>query len=150
MVLGRLKQNGSNPFEVTLNVTSITMSNLNGSNVAVLKLARRPVLSPYIQPICLGNRLFAVGSTCWAAGWNAGRGGGESRTTRLLPSFIQMFHLSHVSLSSSEEQVLQEFQTSVENCLNVSAFGDTICTGTFVLEQVRDHRGHARPHGDAL
>nr|XP_040046878.1 transmembrane protease serine 9-like [Gasterosteus aculeatus aculeatus] len=109
VVLGRLKQNGSNPFEVTLNVTSITMSNLNGSNVAVLKLARRPVLSPYIQPICLGNRLFAVGSTCWAAGWNAGRGG--------------------------EEQVLQEFQTSVENCLNVSAFGDTICTGTFVLEQ---------------
>ncbi|KAL6102406.1 uncharacterized protein ACO6RY_02019 [Pungitius sinensis] len=110
VVLGRLKQNGSNPFEVTLNVTNITMSNLNGSNVAVLKLARRPVLSSYIQPICLDNgRTFAVGSICWAAGWNAGRGG--------------------------VEQVLQEFQTSVENCGNASAFGETICTGTFTLEQ---------------
>ncbi|KAM8844788.1 polyserase-2 [Spinachia spinachia] len=110
VVLGRLKQNGSNPFEVTLNVTNITMSNLNGSNLAVLNLARQPVLSDYIQPICLDNgRTFPVGSTCWAAGWNAGQGG--------------------------VEQVLQEFQTSVENCGNVSAFGDTICTGTFVLEQ---------------
>uniref|UniRef100_A0A3Q1ITP8 Peptidase S1 domain-containing protein n=1 Tax=Anabas testudineus TaxID=64144 RepID=A0A3Q1ITP8_ANATE len=38
-VLGRLKQNGSNPFEVTLSVTNITRSHLTGSNVAVLRLA---------------------------------------------------------------------------------------------------------------
>ncbi|XP_068581893.1 transmembrane protease serine 9-like [Cebidichthys violaceus] len=110
VVLGRLKQNGSNPFEVMLNVTNITMSNLTGSNVAVLKLASRPSLSDYIQPVCMDDgRTFAVGSTCWAAGWSSGRGG--------------------------EEQVLQEFQTSVENCGNASSSSDSICTGLFTLEQ---------------
>ncbi|KAK2863538.1 hypothetical protein Q5P01_003071 [Channa striata] len=32
VVLGRLKQNGSNPFEVTMNVTDITLSNQTGSH----------------------------------------------------------------------------------------------------------------------
>ncbi|XP_044037525.1 transmembrane protease serine 9-like isoform X2 [Siniperca chuatsi] len=107
VVLGRLKQNGSNPFEVTLNVTNITLSTLNGSNVAVLHLATRPTLSDFIQAICLDNgRTFTVGSTCWAAGWRSGQGGG----------------------------VLQEFQTSVVNCGNTST-SDSICTGSFTLEQ---------------
>uniref|UniRef100_A0A3Q1IWK7 Peptidase S1 domain-containing protein n=1 Tax=Anabas testudineus TaxID=64144 RepID=A0A3Q1IWK7_ANATE len=78
-VLGQLKQNGSNPFEVTLNVTNITLSNLTGSNVALLHLGSQPTLSNYIQPICLDNgQTFTVGSTCWAAGWSSGRGGGET------------------------------------------------------------------------
>ncbi|XP_038594481.1 transmembrane protease serine 9-like [Micropterus salmoides] len=81
VVLGRLNQNGSNPFEVTLKVTNITVSNITGSNVAVLRLATRPTLSNHIQPICLDNgQTFTVGSTCWAAGWSAGQGGGESIT----------------------------------------------------------------------
>jgi len=81
VVLGRLKQNGSNQFEVTLNVTNITMSTKDGFNVAVLRLAARPGLSDYIQPICMDNgQTFAVGVTCWVAGWSAGRGGGESRS----------------------------------------------------------------------
>ena len=101
MVLGRLKQNGSNPFEVTLNVTNITQSTLNGSNVAVLHLATQPTLSNYIQPICLDNgRTIAVGTTCWAAGWSSGRGGGES--TGVLPlcitSPLQIQHLGHCTL----------------------------------------------------
>ncbi|GLD48851.1 transmembrane protease serine 9 [Lates japonicus] len=76
VVLGRLRQNGSNPFEVTLKVTNITLSNLTGSNVAVLHLATPPTLSDYIQPICLENgRTFSTGTTCWAAGWSSGRGG---------------------------------------------------------------------------
>ncbi|XP_044187004.1 transmembrane protease serine 9 [Thunnus albacares] len=109
VVLGRLKQNGSNPFEVTLNVTNITLSNLTGSNVAVLHLAAQPTLSDYIQPICLDNgQTFTVGSTCWAAGWSSGRGG--------------------------VEQALQEFQTTVVNCGNAST-SDNICTGSFTLEQ---------------
>ncbi|KAG8006569.1 Transmembrane protease serine 9, partial [Nibea albiflora] len=109
VVLGRLKQNGSNPFEVTLNVTNITLSNLTGSNVAVLHLETKPSLSDYIQPVCLDNgRTFSVGTTCWAAGWGAGRGG--------------------------EEEVLQEFQTSVLNCGNASS-SESICTGSFTLEQ---------------
>ncbi|XP_070837446.1 serine protease 48-like [Chaetodon trifascialis] len=109
VVLGRLKQKGSNPFEVTLTVTNITLSNLIGSNVAVLRLATRPTLSDYIQAICLDNgRTFTEGSTCWAAGWSAGRGG--------------------------EEEVLQEFQTSVVKCGSTST-SDTICTGPFTLEE---------------
>ncbi|XP_071321338.1 polyserase-2 [Trachinotus anak] len=109
VVLGRLRQNGSNPFEVTLNVTNITLSNLTGSNVAVLQLETKPTLSDYIQPICLDNGLsFSVNSTCWAAGWSLGRGG--------------------------EEQVLQEFQTTVLDCGNASTT-ESICTGVFTLEQ---------------
>ncbi|XP_026230166.1 transmembrane protease serine 9-like isoform X2 [Anabas testudineus] len=106
-VLGRLKQNGSNPFEVTLNVTNITLSNLTGSNVAVLHLGSQPTLSNYIQPICLDNgQTFTVGSTCWAAGWSSGRGG---------------------------EEVLQETQTTVADCGNVTS--SSICTGFFTLDQ---------------
>ncbi|XP_044187046.1 uncharacterized protein LOC122966781 [Thunnus albacares] len=109
VVLGRLNQNGVNSFEVTLNVTNITLSTLTGSNVAVLHLAVQPTLSDYIQPICLDNgQTFTVDSTCWAAGWSSGRGG--------------------------VEQVLQEFQTTVVNCGN-TATSDDICTGSFTLEQ---------------
>lgn len=90
-MLGRLKQNGSNPFEVMLKVRNITMSNLTGSNIAVLKLASRPSLSDYIQPVCMDDgRTFSVGSTCWAAGWSSGRGGGESRTTLRIASPLQI------------------------------------------------------------
>ncbi|XP_067334276.1 transmembrane protease serine 9-like [Channa argus] len=109
VVLGRLKQNGSNPNEVRLNVTNITLSNLTGPNVAVLHLASMPPLSNYIQPICLDNgQTFTVGSTCWAAGWSSGRGG--------------------------VEQVLQEFQTTVVDCGNTST-SNSICTGFISLEQ---------------
>ncbi|KAK2863624.1 hypothetical protein Q5P01_003157 [Channa striata] len=108
VVLGRLKLNGSNPFEVTLNVTKITLSNQTGSNVAMLHLATPPTLSNYIQPICLKNRrTFSVGSTCWAAGWSS-RGGGV-------------------------EQVLQEIQTSVVECGNTSS--DSLCTEAFTVDQ---------------
>ncbi|XP_042249225.1 transmembrane protease serine 9-like [Thunnus maccoyii] len=109
VVLGRLKQNGVNSFEVKLKVEKITLSTLTGSNVAVLHLAARPTLSKYIQPICLDNgKTFTVGSKCWAAGWNSGRGG--------------------------DEQALQEFQTSMVNC-GTAATSDNICTGSFTLEQ---------------
>ncbi|XP_024128745.1 polyserase-2 isoform X2 [Oryzias melastigma] len=110
VVLGRLKQNGSNPFEVSLTVTNITLSNQTGSNVAVLKLSTAPVLNDYIQPICLDNgRTFPVGTTCWAAGWSSGRGG--------------------------EEKVLQEFQTSVLECSRPTAANDSICTTMFTLAE---------------
>ncbi|XP_056871562.1 transmembrane protease serine 9-like [Takifugu flavidus] len=109
VILGRLNQNGSNPFEATANVTNITLSNVTGSNVAVLHLETSPTLSDYVQPICLDSgQTFAEGLTCWVAGWSAQRGG--------------------------EEQRLQEFQTRVVNCGNVSS-GGNICTETFTLEQ---------------
>ncbi|KAF7645126.1 hypothetical protein LDENG_00209450 [Lucifuga dentata] len=109
VILGLLKLNGSNPFEVTLNVKNITLSNLTGSNVAVLTLATRPPLSNYIQPICMDNgQTFAVGTTCWAAGWSTGRGGSE--------------------------ELLQVVQTSVVDCGSISQ-SDSLCTGAMTLEQ---------------
>ena len=77
VVLGSLKLNGINPFEVTLSVTNITMSNLKGDNIALLQLGTKPTLSNYIQPICLdtSNTDVTLGSTCWVAGWDAGQGG---------------------------------------------------------------------------
>ncbi|XP_016895869.1 transmembrane protease serine 9-like isoform X2 [Cynoglossus semilaevis] len=109
VILGRLKQNGSNPFEMKFNVTNITMSNETGSNVAVLHLQTRPTLSDYIQPICLGTtQIFGVGTTCYVAGWSFGQGG--------------------------EEQVLQELQTKVVECGDTSTT-DNICTEDFTLEK---------------
>uniref|UniRef100_A0A3B5RCG9 Zgc:100868 n=1 Tax=Xiphophorus maculatus TaxID=8083 RepID=A0A3B5RCG9_XIPMA len=109
VVLGRLKQNGSNSFESSFNVSNITMSNLTGSNIALVQLSTSPTLSNYIQPICLDNgRTFPVGSSCWAAGWSSGRGG--------------------------VEELLQEFQTSVLTCENVSST-ENICTSEFTLEK---------------
>lgn len=108
MVLGRLRQNGSNPFEVTVAVTNITRSNVTGSNVAVLHLATKPALSDYIQPVCLDTgRTFAAGSSCWATGWSPGRGGGESdrhwrlppppRSTGLFSPPVIIHHFSRTS-----------------------------------------------------
>ncbi|XP_015248484.1 PREDICTED: transmembrane protease serine 9-like [Cyprinodon variegatus] len=109
VVLGRLKQNGSNPNEQTFNVANITLSNLTGSNIALLQLSTKPILNNYVQPICLENgRSFSAGSTCWATGWSSGNGG--------------------------EEQVLLEFKTTVVECENISS-ADSICTQVFTLEQ---------------
>ncbi|KAM9433326.1 polyserase-2-like isoform 2-T2 [Salvelinus alpinus] len=110
VILGRLKQSGSNPHEVTQNVINITMSNVTGKNVAILRLASQPTLSDYIQPICVdkGTRTFSTGTPCWVAGWATGQGGAE--------------------------EVLQEFQTSVVECVNVSST-DNICTGAVTLLQ---------------
>ncbi|KAG5832014.1 hypothetical protein ANANG_G00286620 [Anguilla anguilla] len=51
--LGRLSQNGSNPFQMAVNVSNITLSNQTGANVALLKLAGKPTLTNYIQPVCV-------------------------------------------------------------------------------------------------
>uniref|UniRef100_A0A3P9J272 Peptidase S1 domain-containing protein n=1 Tax=Oryzias latipes TaxID=8090 RepID=A0A3P9J272_ORYLA len=110
VVLGRLKQIGSNPFEVSLKVTRIVLSNLTGFNIGVMQLSSQPPLADYIQPICLDNgRTFPEGATCWAAGWNSGRGGSE--------------------------QVMQQFQTSVLNC--GGALSNSVCTTVFTLQQVQ-------------
>ncbi|XP_036003892.1 polyserase-2 [Fundulus heteroclitus] len=109
VVLGRLNQNGSNPFERSLKVVNITLSSLTGNNIALLKLASPPTLNDYIQPICLGvGRTFSAGSVCWAAGWSSKRGG--------------------------EAQALQELQTTVRDCVNASS-NDVLCTDSISLEQ---------------
>ncbi|KAF4093039.1 hypothetical protein AMELA_G00027740 [Ameiurus melas] len=107
--LGRLSQNGSNPNEVSVNVTNITFSEGDSNNIAVLQLSSMPTLSNFIQPICVdqGNNNFSVGTQCWAAGW--GTGGGA-------------------------QQTLQQFSTVIVNCANTSS-SNSICTEAIPIEQ---------------
>ncbi|KAL6476713.1 hypothetical protein MHYP_G00152120 [Metynnis hypsauchen] len=110
VILGQLIQNGSNANEVSVSVTKISLSTGTTNNVAVLQLSRKPTLTNYIQPICvdLGDNSFPVNTQCWAAGW--GSGGGV-------------------------EQTLQQFNTTILDCGNVSSSSSSICTGVMPLEQ---------------
>ncbi|XP_066579276.1 serine protease 53 [Amia ocellicauda] len=107
--LGRLKQNGSNPFEVSVGVVSVTFSTLNGTNIALLKLNTNVSFSDYILPVCLagGSSSFGPGTKCWVMGWGNANGQGE--------------------------QILQEVQTSITACGNTSST-DKICTSALDLE----------------
>ncbi|KAL7850291.1 hypothetical protein SRHO_G00196400 [Serrasalmus rhombeus] len=110
VILGQLKQNGSNANEVSVSVTKISLSTGTANNIAVLQLSLKPTLTNYIQPICvdLGDDSFPVNTQCWAAGW--GSGGGV-------------------------EQTLQQFNTTILNCGNTSSSNSSICTGIMPLEQ---------------
>ncbi|KAJ8347345.1 hypothetical protein SKAU_G00287460 [Synaphobranchus kaupii] len=107
--LGRLRQNGSNPFEMTVNVSSITLSSLTGTDIALLKLATNASLTMYIQPVCVDlSGMDFGGVQCWVTGWGAGQGG--------------------------EQQTLQELQTTIVSCGNSSSSGN-ICTEPLPLQQ---------------
>ncbi|XP_057717297.1 transmembrane protease serine 9-like isoform X2 [Corythoichthys intestinalis] len=107
--LGHLRQNGSNSYVTEMHVTNITTSTLSGQNVAVLHLATQPSLSNFIQPICMeSGQTFAIGSTCWVAGWSASNGG--------------------------EEQVSHEVNTSLIDCGDSSS-AENICTEPIGLDQ---------------
>ncbi|KAM4717046.1 transmembrane protease serine 9-like [Anableps anableps] len=109
VVLGRLKQNGSNPFEQSFNVVNITLSSLPGSNIALLQLSTKPKLNNYVQPICLDNgRTFPEGSICWATGWSSGAGG--------------------------VEEFLLKFDTEVLSC-GAESVNNSLCTRVFTREQ---------------
>ncbi|XP_072549133.1 polyserase-2-like [Salminus brasiliensis] len=116
VILGRLKQGGSNANEVSVSVKNISLSSGSENNVAVLQLSRKPTLSDYIQPICVdqGNHSFTINSQCWASGWGSG-GGGIS------------------------EQTLQQFNTTILDCGSASSSTSSICTGVMPLEQT--HKG---------
>ncbi|KAL6476703.1 hypothetical protein MHYP_G00152020 [Metynnis hypsauchen] len=110
VILGRLKQNSSNAYEVFISVTKISISSDIGNSVAVLQLSLKPALSDYIQPICvdLGDNSFPVNTQCWASGWGSG---GEA------------------------EQTLQQFNTTILDCGSASSSNRSICTGVMPLEQ---------------
>uniref|UniRef100_W5LYS8 Peptidase S1 domain-containing protein n=1 Tax=Lepisosteus oculatus TaxID=7918 RepID=W5LYS8_LEPOC len=111
VILGRLKQNGSNPFERSLGVQSVQTSQLGGTNVALLKLDTKVSFTDYIQPICLaGERVsFPIGAQCWVTGWGNATGTGEN--------------------------TLQQVSTAITACVNVSS-ADNLCTGSLDLQQV--------------
>ncbi|MBN3321611.1 TMPS9 protease, partial [Atractosteus spatula] len=95
VILGRLKQNGSNPFERSLGVQSFQTSQLGGTNIALLKLNAKVSFTDYIQPICLaGERVsFPTGAQCWVTGW------GNAAGTVLL-SLIKELHTNWPSCTS--------------------------------------------------
>ncbi|KAI4891702.1 hypothetical protein NFI96_033342 [Prochilodus magdalenae] len=107
VILGRLIQNSTNPNEVSLNVTNITLSSGAANNVAVLQLSRKPTLTDYIQPICvdLGGDSFPMNTQCWGAGWGSG----------------------------GVENTLQQFNTTILDCGNASSSNSSICTGVMSL-----------------
>uniref|UniRef100_A0A8C6PCH7 Peptidase S1 domain-containing protein n=1 Tax=Nothobranchius furzeri TaxID=105023 RepID=A0A8C6PCH7_NOTFU len=110
VVFGRLKQNGSSPNEASFQVSNISLSNLTGSNIALLKLSSRPTLSDYIQPICLDDgRTSFEGSKCWVAEWRSGQGGQS-----------------------------EMFSAAVQKCGDASP-RDIICTEQFTEDQVIVH-----------
>ncbi|XP_056117659.1 polyserase-2, partial [Rhinichthys klamathensis goyatoka] len=108
VILGRLNQNGSNPNEVSIKVANLNISKTTGDNVAVLQLAVAPNLTSFIQPICvdMGENTFSANTQCWVAGWGSGAGG--------------------------VNQTLQEFKTSIVDCVNAS---NSICTSSLNLQQ---------------
>ncbi|KAK7174552.1 hypothetical protein R3I93_001689 [Phoxinus phoxinus] len=108
VILGRLNQNSSNPNEVSIKVANLNISNATGNNVAVLQLAVAPNLTNFIQPICvdMGDNTFSANTQCWVAGWSSGAGG--------------------------VNQTLQEFKTSIVDCVNSS---NSICTSSLNLQQ---------------
>ncbi|KAG1968473.1 serine protease 60.1 [Pimephales promelas] len=108
VILGRLNQNGSNPNEVSIKVVNLTISNTTGDNVAVLQLAVAPNLTNFIQPICVDmeKNTFSANTQCWVAGWGSGAG--------------------------EVNQTLQEFKTSIVDCVNSST---SICTSSLDLQQ---------------
>ncbi|MBN3316809.1 TMPS9 protease, partial [Atractosteus spatula] len=110
VILGRLKQNGSNPFERSLGVQSVQTSQLGGTNIALLKLDTKVSFTDYIQPICLaGERVsFPTGAQCWVTGWGNATGTGEN--------------------------TLQQVSTVITACVNVSS-ADNLCTGSLDLQQ---------------
>ncbi|MBN3316811.1 TMPS9 protease, partial [Atractosteus spatula] len=110
VILGRLKQNGSNPFERSLGVQSVQTSQLGGTNIALLKLDTKVSFTDYIQPICLaGERVsFPTGAQCWVTGWGNATGTGEN--------------------------TLQQVSTAITECVNVSS-ADNLCTGSLDLQQ---------------
>ncbi|KAK7938541.1 hypothetical protein WMY93_001867 [Mugilogobius chulae] len=89
------------------------------SNVVVLKLASKPTLSNYIQPICLDD-----GQNTFAEGTHATPPAGAWRQQ------VRVFN----TLNTKCAQTLREIQTSIVSCGNTSS-ANTLCTETFTLTQ---------------
>ncbi|KAG7507372.1 hypothetical protein JOB18_032143 [Solea senegalensis] len=114
--LGHQHINGSDKFDMSLAVVKIKFSELTGSNVAVLQLAKRVSFSDIVQPVCLdvnNDISFPVGSQCWMAGWGKGsKNRGDYKAG----------------------SVLRDIETQVASCGNVLDTGN-ICTYAMDLQE---------------
>ncbi|XP_061613040.1 uncharacterized protein LOC133469687 isoform X3 [Phyllopteryx taeniolatus] len=117
--LGQKLVNGVEEFEMSLAIDSITISKLQGSNIAVLQLAKGVSFSDYLQPVCLDitNAIsFPAGTPCWTAGWGKGN---KSR-----------------SIEKSES--LRQLETEVVSCGSAGSDQENICTSALDLQQGDD------------
>nr|XP_046214520.1 transmembrane protease serine 9-like [Oncorhynchus gorbuscha] len=107
--LGERKQKGSDVFEASLGIVNITLTNLTGTNIALLQLENFVNFSSCLQPICVdlsNNGSFPPGTPCWVTGWgNQDKGRG-----------------------------LREQQANVMSCGNIFST-ENICTAAMNLEQ---------------
>lgn len=75
--LGQRRVSGVEEFEASLSIVNIAISNMPGSNIALLQLAKPVGYNNYIQPLCVdlsSSISFPSGSRCWVAGWGKGNG----------------------------------------------------------------------------
>ena len=79
--LGEHKQKGSDVFEASLGIVNITLTNLTGTNIALLQLENFVNFSSCLQPICVdlsNDGRFPPGTQCWVTGWgNQDKGKGK-------------------------------------------------------------------------
>ncbi|MBN3307434.1 TMPS9 protease, partial [Amia calva] len=77
--LGRLNQNGFNPFEVSAGVQNVIHSTFSGPNIALLKLDTTVSFINNILPICLlgVGTLLGSGLDCQVTGWGNVTGEGQ-------------------------------------------------------------------------
>ncbi|XP_024281177.1 transmembrane protease serine 9 [Oncorhynchus tshawytscha] len=114
--LGERKQKGSDVFEASLGIVNITLTNLTGTNIALLQLENFVNFSSCLQPICVdlsNDGSFPPGTQCWVTGWgnqDKGRVNGTTGTG------------------------LGEQQAYVMSCGNISST-ENICTTAMNLEQ---------------
>ncbi|XP_055758465.1 transmembrane protease serine 9-like [Salvelinus fontinalis] len=114
--LGEQQQKGSDVFEASLGIVKITLTNLTGTNIALLQLENFVNFSSCLQPICVdlsNDGSFPPGTRCWVTGWgnqDKGRVNGTTGTG------------------------LREQQANVRSCGNISST-ENICTAALNLEQ---------------
>ncbi|XP_021467392.1 transmembrane protease serine 9 [Oncorhynchus mykiss] len=114
--LGEHKQKGSDVFEASLGIVNITLTNLTGTNIALLQLENFVNFSSCLQPICVdlsNDGRFPPGTQCWVTGWGNQDKGKVNGTTGT---------------------GLWEQQANVMSCGNISST-ENICTTAMNLEQ---------------
>ncbi|KAL1277918.1 hypothetical protein QQF64_024591 [Cirrhinus molitorella] len=72
--LGRLTQNGSNPFEISRTVAEVIKHpkyDSFDSSLALVKLSSSVTFTDYIKPVCLAaaGSIFVAGTESWVTGW---------------------------------------------------------------------------------
>uniref|UniRef100_A0A8C5FQP7 chymotrypsin n=1 Tax=Gadus morhua TaxID=8049 RepID=A0A8C5FQP7_GADMO len=89
VILGRQDQGGSNPNEVSLNISRIlchpdfNVSIVNDNDICLLELSSGVTFTDYIAPVCLAadGSTFNSGIINWVTGWGATSFGGGSSSS---------------------------------------------------------------------